>query len=183
VHRSGSHAVGHRFGLLLCLDGETRLPAGKNFLFSVKALSRIFRAKFRDALRQTACLADVPTAVWQQEWVVHCQPVGNGVRALKYLTPYIFRVAISNNRILKLEDGRVMFRYRTSDTGKPLALWPRDRGLRTCTLSAEEFIRRFPQHVLHLSCTLVLPWPCPTLSCRPVQGQDRAGQVQGPRAL
>jgi hypothetical protein len=119
-------------------DGETWLPARKNFLFPVKALSKIFRAKFRDALRQTACFADVPAEVWQQEWVVHCQPVGNGARALKYLAPYIFRVAISNNRIRKLADGKVTFRYRTSDTGK----------LRTCTLPPEEFIRRFLQHVL-----------------------------------
>ena len=122
----------------LAPDGQTWLPARKNFLLPVKALSRIFRAKFRDALRQTACFADVPAAVWEQEWVVHCQPVGNGVSALKYLAPYIFRVAISNNRILKLADGKVTFRYRTSDTGK----------LRTCTLPAEEFIRRFLQHVL-----------------------------------
>jgi hypothetical protein len=57
---------------------------------------------------------------------------------LKYLAPYIFRVAISNNRILALAEGKVTFRYRASDTGK----------LRTCTLAAEEFIRRFLQHVL-----------------------------------
>jgi hypothetical protein len=69
---------------------------------------------------------------------VHCQPVGNGLTALKYLAPYIFRVPISNRRILKLTDGKVTFRYRASDTGK----------LRICTLPAEEFIRRFLQHVL-----------------------------------
>ena len=114
------------------------MPARKNFLLPVKALSKIFRAKFRDALRQDPCFADIPASVWEQEWVVHCQPVGNGVGALKYLAPYIFRVAISNNRILKLSNGKVTFRYRASDTGK----------LRTCTLSAEEFIRRFLQHVL-----------------------------------
>jgi hypothetical protein len=119
-------------------DGQTWLPANKNFLFPVRALSRIFRAKFRDALRDSAYYADVPAAVWKQEWVVHCQPVGNGLTALKYLAPYIFRVAISNKRILKLANGKVTFRYRTSDTGK----------LKTCTLVAEEFIRRFLQHVL-----------------------------------
>jgi hypothetical protein len=121
----------------LAADGNWR-PARKNFLLPVKALSRIFRAKFRDALRKTDCFADVPVEVWKQEWVVHCQPVGRGLNALKYLAPYIFRVAISNNRILKLADGRVTFRYRTSDTGKS----------RVCTLDAEEFIRRFLQHVL-----------------------------------
>jgi hypothetical protein len=57
---------------------------------------------------------------------------------LTYLAPYIFRVAISNNRILKSADGKVTFRYRTTDTGK----------LRRCTLPAQEFIRRFLQHVL-----------------------------------
>ncbi len=122
----------------LAADGQTWLSTRKNFLLPVKALSKIFRAKFRDALRKTDCFADVPESVWEQDWVVHCQPVGNGLTTLKYLTPYIFRVAISNNRILKLADGKVTFRYRTSDTGK----------LKTCILPAEEFIRRFLQHVL-----------------------------------
>jgi hypothetical protein len=60
------------------------------------------------------------------------------VAALKYLAPYIFRVAISNQRILKLENDQVTFRYTASDTGQT----------RYCTLSADEFIRRFLQHVL-----------------------------------
>ena len=119
-------------------DDHSWRPARKNFLLPVKALSSIFRAKFRDALRQTELFASVPTEVWDQEWVVHCQPVGNGLTALKYLAPYIFRVAISNSRILKLAHGRVTFSYRTSDTGT----------YRTCSLQAEEFIRRFLQHVL-----------------------------------
>jgi hypothetical protein len=76
--------------------------------------------------------------VWKQEWVVHCEPVGTGLGALKYLAPYIFRVAISNNRILKLENDRVTFRYRDTET----------RAERFCTLDAEEFIHRFLQHVL-----------------------------------
>jgi hypothetical protein len=122
----------------LAADGQTWRPARANFLLPVKALSKIIRAKFRDALRKTPLFALVPEAVWKQEWVVHCQPVGNGLTAVKYLAPYIFRVAISNNRILKATDGKVTFRYRTSDTGK----------IRVCTLAAEEFIRRFLQHVL-----------------------------------
>jgi hypothetical protein len=122
----------------LAADGRTWLPAGKNFFLPVKALSRIFRAKFRDALCKTDCFADVPADVWEKDWVVHCQPVGHGLGALKYLAPYVFRVAISNKNILKADDGKVTFRYRASDTGK----------LRTCTLPALEFIRRFLQHVL-----------------------------------
>jgi hypothetical protein len=122
----------------LSSDGQTWLPSRKNFLFPAKALSPIFRAKFRDTLRQTDLFALVPPEVWQQDWVVHCKAVGDGVNALKYLAPYIFRVAISNHRIIKLENDRVTFRYRATDTGK----------LRTCVLPAIEFIRRFLQHVL-----------------------------------
>jgi len=69
---------------------------------------------------------------------VHCKPVGNGRTALTYLAPYVFRVAISNRRLVKLENDQVTFRYRATDTGQ----------LKLCTLSAEEFIHRFLQHVL-----------------------------------
>jgi len=141
----------------LAADGQTWLPARKNFLLPVRALSRIFRAKFRDALRKTPLFALVPESVWEQEWVVHCQPVGNGLTAVKYLAPYIFRVAISNNRILKLEDGKVTFRYRTSDTGK----------LKTCTLATEEFIRRFLQHVLPKGFVKVRYYGFLASGCRP----------------
>jgi hypothetical protein len=119
-------------------DGERWLPSAEDFLVHVKPLSRLFRAKFRNALQKTALFARVPPETWQQEWVVHCKPVGNGLGALKYLAPYIFRVAISNNRILKLAHGKATFRYTDSSTGQT----------RCCTLTSEEFIRRFLQHVL-----------------------------------
>jgi hypothetical protein len=122
----------------LATDGHTWLPAQKNFFLPVKALSKIFRAKFRKALRETNHYADISASVWHQDWVVHCQNVGNGSHALKYLAPYIFRVAISNNRILKLQDEKVTFCYKASDTGKN----------KTCTLAVNEFIRRFLRHVL-----------------------------------
>ena len=122
----------------LSADGTQWLAARRNFLVPVKALSILFRAKFRDALRRTALFEQVPAEIWQQDWVVHCKPVGKGEGALKYLAPYIFRVAISNRRILKVANDTVTFRYRESDTGR----W------RTCTLTAEEFLRRFLQHVL-----------------------------------
>ena len=114
------------------------VPARHNFLLPVRALSRVFRGKLQQALRRTACYARIPANVWQQEWVVHCEPVGSGRNALKYLAPYIFRVAISNNRILKLEGDRVTFRYRDTETGTE----------KRCSLAAEEFIHRFLQHVL-----------------------------------
>jgi hypothetical protein len=119
-------------------DGKTWLPGQKTFFLPVKALSILFRAKFRDALRTMDWFDQVPTEVWSRDWVVHCQPVGNGVAALKYLAPYIFRVALANRRILTLDDGKVTFAYKDSNSGET----------RTCTLRAEEFIRRFLQHVL-----------------------------------
>ena len=114
------------------------LPAQEDFLFPVKALSRLFRGKFRHALQKTSFIDQVPAVAWHREWVVHCQPVGRGLPALKYLAPYIFRVAISNKRILKLADGQVTFRYQSSESGKTTRM----------TLSALEFIRRFLYHVL-----------------------------------
>jgi hypothetical protein len=122
----------------LSADGQTWYRARNAFLVHVKPLSRLFRAKFRAALSKTDLLNQVPPATWRQEWVVHCQPVGTGQAALKYLAPYVFRVALSNQRILKLQDGQVTFRYRDSAT----------RNWKTSTLPAEEFIRRFLQHVL-----------------------------------
>jgi len=122
----------------LSAAGDQWLAARQDFLVPVKALSRIFRAKFRDALRQTEFYDQVPATVWQQKWVVHCLPVKDGVSALKYLAPYIFRVAISNNRILKLENDHVTFRYQDAKSGKT----------KYCTLPAESFIRRFLLHIL-----------------------------------
>ncbi len=122
----------------LSTDGQSWLPARHNFLLPVRALSRVFRGKLQQALRPTACYAHIPAKVWQQEWVVHCEAVGSGWNALKYLAPYIFRVAISNNRLLKLERDRVTFRYRDTETGAE----------KRCSLAAEEFIHRFLQHVL-----------------------------------
>jgi predicted RNA-binding Zn-ribbon protein involved in translation (DUF1610 family) len=117
---------------------HTWLPARQDFLLPVKALSKIFRGKFRQALVKTPLFARIPSKVWQQDWVVHCKAVGNGRTALKYLAPYVFRVAISNHRLVKLENDQVTFRYWATDTGEP----------KLCTLSAEAFIHRFLQHVL-----------------------------------
>ena len=118
-------------------DGEW-LPVRNNFLFPVKALSKIFRAKFRDALQEEDSFNDIPSQVWKKDWVVHCQQVGRGLGALKYLAPYIFRVAISNRRIVRFDDEKVTYLYKPHGT----------KTFKRCTLAAEEFIRRFLQHVL-----------------------------------
>jgi hypothetical protein len=122
----------------LSADGESWLASRVNFLVSVKPLSKLFRAKFRTELNKTELFEQVSTKVWHKEWLVHSKAVNNGQAALKYLAPYIFRVAISNSRIVKVEDGKVTFRYKAHKSGKTKYL----------TLPAEEFIRRFLQHVL-----------------------------------
>lgn len=118
-------------------EGSWR-SAGKNFLVHEQPLGMIFRAKLRDGLKKAGLFAQVDRRVWKKDWVVDCEPVGSGVAAFKYLAPYIFRVAISNNRLRQLEDGNVTFSYKESATDQ----------VKQCTVTAEEFIRRFLQHVL-----------------------------------
>jgi len=118
-------------------DGRWR-SARQDFLGPVKALSRIFRAKFRDELKASELFAAVAPRLWRKDWVVHSEPVGTGAQAFQYLAPYIFRVALSNNRLRQLHDGQVTFAYKESATDQ----------LKPCTVTAEEFIRRFLQHVL-----------------------------------
>ena len=57
-------------------------------------------------------LEQVAPSVWDQDWVVHCQPAGDGRESLRYLAPYVFRVAIGDHRIVSCDDGRVTFTYR-----------------------------------------------------------------------
>ena len=122
----------------LSYDGQRWLPSRKKFLVSVKALSKLFRAKFREALKKTPLWSQVSSTVWHKKWVVHSKTVGRGGTALKYLAPYIFRVAISNNRLLSMDNGLVSFRYKASGA----------KHFSVCTLPAERFIHRFLQHVL-----------------------------------
>jgi hypothetical protein len=119
-------------------DGTICRPRNPAFLVPSKPLALLFRAKLRAALRQTDLYGQVPAATWHQAWVVDCRSVGSGAAALKYLAPYIFRVALSNNRIVGLQDDRVTFRYRDGKT----------KQLRICTLPVLTFIGRFLQHVL-----------------------------------
>ena len=93
-------------------DGDRWLASRADFLVPVKALSIVFRAKFRDLLGDEGLLASVDPATWDRDWVVHCQPAGDGRQSLRYLAPYVFRVAIGDHRIVSCDDGRVTFRYR-----------------------------------------------------------------------
>jgi hypothetical protein len=128
----------------LSSNGQAWLPARRDFFLPVKALSKLFRAAFQRALRRTALYTAIPQKIWRRAWVVHCKPIGNGQAALKYLAPYIHRVALSNRRLVSINDrgsletSQVTFQYRPSDTGQ----------FKTCTLSVEHFIQRFLQHIL-----------------------------------
>lgn len=122
----------------LSQDHRRWLPSSKKLLVRVELLSDIFRAKFRDGLKKTPLFHKVPPQVWQKDWVVHSKPLQNGNAALKYIAPYVYRIAITNNRILKHEHGRVTFRYKDRNTGT----W------HTTTIAASQFIGRFLQHVL-----------------------------------
>ena len=122
----------------LAADGQRWLASDRKFLVRVEPLGRLFRGKMRAGLRKAGLLDQVPPAAWRQDWVVDCRSVGRGQTALKYLAPYIFRVALSNKRIVSVQDGKVTFTYREGETGR--------RRLRIVT--AEEFIRLFLQHVL-----------------------------------
>jgi hypothetical protein len=114
-------------------------PAPPKFLVPGSALSKVFRAKFRDALKAADpdLFVQVPPETWTRKWVVHCEPVGDGRTALKYLAPSISRVALSNRRLLSMEEGKVTFRYK-----------PRKKPWTTMTLPAMSFIHRFLQHGL-----------------------------------
>ncbi len=118
--------------------GHTWRPARYNYLLPEKPLAQIFRAKVRDRLKKAGLFTQVPSKCWHQDWVVDILAVGSGEAALKYLAPYVFRVAISNRNLLALQDGHVTFRYRHATT----------KTTRTATLPAETFISRFLQHVL-----------------------------------
>jgi len=122
----------------LSKDANQWMPARKAYLLPAKAVAKVFRAKFANQLRKAGLYNLVASSIWKNDWVVDVRPVASGHAAFRYLAPYLFRVAISNNRILALQQNQVTFRYKDSKTGKN----------RTVSLSAEHFIHRFLQHVL-----------------------------------
>jgi hypothetical protein len=124
-------------------DGTKWLTSRADFFIPVKAASLIYRAKFCDEMQKAGLLNQIPASVWREAWVVNSKAVGDGRRSLQYLAPYVFRVAISDRRIVSVEDGpdgtgQVTFTYRKSGSKR----W------RKMTVTAEEFLRRFLQHVL-----------------------------------
>jgi hypothetical protein len=141
------------------LDRPRWVACRPGFFLPVRVLSRLFRGKFLAGLCQAHALGRlVPpagrpdlikpdtfaswlTPLYHQDWVVHAQPpLGRDpAQVLGYLARYVHRVAISNARLLGLEDGQVSFTWKD---------YSEDRREKTLTLDAEEFLRRFVQHVL-----------------------------------
>lgn len=135
------------------LNSDEQWITGKRgFLFPVKALSKVFRGKFIDALEQARIDQrlgpDMRDDDWRKllialrrhDWVVYAkQPIGGPTEVLDYLARYTHRIAISNERLISLHQGQVAFRVR--DNANPGTK-------RVARLSAESFIARFLQHVL-----------------------------------
>jgi hypothetical protein len=119
-------------------DGDDRLPSRADFFVPAKALSVVFRAKSCDILRREGLLDLVNPTVWSRDWVVHSQAAGDGRQSLRYLAPYVFRVAIGDHRIVSCDDDTVTFAYRRVGSSRPRKMTP----------DAMEFLRRFLQHVL-----------------------------------
>jgi hypothetical protein len=139
-------------------DGQRWVACRSGFFLPVRVLSRFFRRRFLELLgqsfergaleffstleplRERKAFQRYLEPLREKEWVVYAKaPFAGPEQVLDYVGRYTHRVAISNNRLLEIEDGHVTFRwkdYRDGDAHK------------TMTLTAEEFIRRFLLHVL-----------------------------------
>ena len=142
----------------LSCDHSRWLSSRSNFFLPVKVLSRVFRGKLVAGLRRAfrnhqlvfygecRLLANEKNfsaflrTLFQQDWVVYAKPpFGGPQHVLHYLARYTHRVAISNHRLLSVSDSEVTFRWKD---------YAHRSKQRTMTLSPEEFLRRFLQHVL-----------------------------------
>ena len=113
-------------------------PARQDYFLPEQALAKVFKAKFLSLIKKAGLLNRIPYEARTRDWNVDCKPAGTGVECTKYLAPYVFKVGISNTRIIKVEDRMVSFKYKKTKSNR----W------RTCRLDVMEFIRRFLQHVL-----------------------------------
>jgi hypothetical protein len=142
----------------LSYDRKRWIGASKKYLFRVQSLAKEFQRRYLNKLekayrkntlsfngraeryRDEKQFLKLLSVLWDKQWITYAkQPFGGPEQVLEYLGRYTHRVAITNNRIIAIENGSVKFRYRDrSDDNKEKELM----------LSAEEFIRRFLLHVL-----------------------------------
>ena len=139
-------------------DGQRWVPCRPGFFLPVRVLSRLFRRLFLEALRKAldsgklqffavleslsdpAAFAQLLDRMKACEWVVYAKrPFAGPKQVLDYVGRYTHRVAISNNRLLDIENGQVRFQWKD---------YRHEGQSKTMTLSADEFIRRFLLHVL-----------------------------------
>lgn len=130
------------------LDGQWKnIGDSSRYLYPVHQLSDAFKGKFLDSLKralrkesQLALFNDKLQQAYRTPWVVHCEPsLASAQHVVKYLGQYTHRVAITNQRILNISDGKVSFLtkdYRDGAARKPV------------TLDGTEFLRRFSLHIL-----------------------------------
>lgn len=145
-------------GGALSFDNDRWIAGRENFLFHVEALSQVFQGKFMHYFEKafergelvfpgnTAPLGtqkgfkDLKNQLWAKNWVVYSkEPFGGPEQVLDYLGRYTHRVAISNHRIVNVENGKVTFQYKDRKGNETL---------KNMTIEADEFIRRFLLHVL-----------------------------------
>jgi hypothetical protein len=113
-------------------DGSTWTPSNPGFLVPIPAFKKVFPAIFAKMLRKELPGIKLPQRIWQKKWNVRMIPFDGGLdNLINYLARYIYRIAISDNRIIEVTDTHVIFRG--------------DK--RPVKLTGQEFIRRFLQHV------------------------------------
>ncbi len=124
-------------------SGKWKLARSKGkFLFPVKALSRVFRAKFVAALRKSFTDLDpaLCPALFQKPWVVYAKrPFAGPEQVIEYLGRYTHKVAISNHRLLSVEKEQITFGYKD---------YRQEGKKKSMSLAPLEFIRRFSLHIL-----------------------------------
>ena len=122
-------------------------PIERTYLVPLTPLAHIFRARFIKLARKALPKITFPHTIWKKQWVIYCKSTlkltwrkraDSKVLLLEYLARYLYRIAITNRRILSIKNHTVTFRYQNS----------KDHQWKTMTLDAHEFIRRFLQHVL-----------------------------------
>ncbi len=124
-------------GAVSTIDGRWH-ASRLDFFAPVKAMSKVFRGKLKNQFKKLGLYSAVDPGVWKEGFNVNSQFMEGSHHSIRYLAPYVFKVAISNQRIIKVEDDHVYFKYKKQHSNR----W------RTMKLHAMEFIRRFLQHVL-----------------------------------
>ena len=118
------------------------LQGDGKFLFPVKALSKVFRAKYCGKLKAKSPdnYTRVKKQLWEKQWVVFAKkPFGNPKSVVEYLGRYTHKIAVSNNRIESIDDQNVTFTYKD---------YKQNGFKKQMTLTHGEFIRRFALHIL-----------------------------------